>query len=280
MAAPQRLQSANISPSARPVDTFLQFDANPAPSAPARPALMGQPKGIVSIQRGAQRSIQGVNPIEELATALKPLSKLYDAGMEMYASDQYRRGQDEILRAAANVGRDTVVKGLQYAEDNRELSRENPVAGVLMDQSNPFRQAGRVNQASQWVAGLTPQLFQAEWVKKGGDLSKLDPSDPAVLQVKSRVTTRLAGMFGLDEFSPGFQQYVIPQINRSSEKFSEKQLAGHTNYQKNVGVKQASDQFTSMLFDPRTTPESWRACLLYTSPSPRDKRQSRMPSSA
>ena len=27
-------------------------------------------------------------------------------------------------------------------------------------------------------------------------------------------------------------------------------------------------------------PEQWDACLLYTSPSPRDKRQSRMPSSA
>ena len=34
MAAPQRLQSANISPAAKPVDTFLQFDANPAPAQP------------------------------------------------------------------------------------------------------------------------------------------------------------------------------------------------------------------------------------------------------
>ena len=261
MAAPQRLQSANISPSARPVDTFLQFNANPAPAAPARPALMGQPKGIVAIQRGAQRSIQGSNPLEELATALQPLSKLYDAGVQMYASDQYRRGQNEILKAAANVSRDVVVKGLQYAEDNRELSQENPVAGVLMDQANPFRQAGRVNQASQWVAGLTPQLFQSEWIQKGSDLSRLDPADPAVLQVKSRVTTRLAGMFGLDEFSPGFQQYVIPQINRSSEWFTQKQLAGYTNYQKSVGVQQASAQMTSMLFDPRTTPESWSAIV-------------------
>ena len=262
MAAPQRLQSANISPSARPVDTFLQYDANPAPAQPAQLAKLPQVKGIQSFQRGGRRDVQGVNPFEELATALAPLSKLYDAGVEMYASDQYRQGQNEILRAASNVNRDTIIKGLQYTEDNRQLSRENPVAGVLMDQANPFRQAGRVNQASQWVGGLTPQLFKAEWVKKGGDLSKLDPSDPAVLQVKADVTGRIAGYFGLDEFSPGFQQYVIPQINRSSDWFTDQQIAGHTKYQKTVGVKQASDQMTSMLFDPRTTPESWNSMLL------------------
>ena len=262
MAAPQRLQSANISPAARPVDTFLQFDANPAPAQPGRLAKLPQVKGIQFFQGGGKRDVQGVNSIRELADALKPLSKLYDEGMEMYASDQYRQGQNEILKAAANINRDTIAKGLQYAEDNRQLSRENPIAGVLMDQSNPFRQAGRVNQASQWVGNLTPQMFRAEWIKKGGDLSKLDPSDPAVLEVKADVTGRIADMFGLDEFSPGFQQYVIPQINKGSDWISQEQLKGYTNYQKTVGVNLASDQMTSMLFDPRTTPDSWNGMLV------------------
>ncbi len=259
MAAPQRLQDGKLSPSARPVDTFLQFDANPTPAAPTQLARLPQVKQVRSFQGGGKRDVQGVNSFEELADALKPLSKLYDVGVEAYASDQYRRGQNEILKAAANVNRDTIAKGLAYAEDNRELSRENPVAGVLMDEANPFRQAGRVNQASQFVATLTPRLFEAEWVKKGGDLSKLDPGDPAILQVKSRVTTRLADMFQLDEFSPGFQQYVLPQINRSSEWLSAQQLKGYTAYQKNVGVRQASAVMTGLLFDPRTTPERWSA---------------------
>ena len=261
MAAPQRLQSGSLSPSARPVDTFLQFNANPDPAAPAQLARLPQVKRVTSFQGGGKKDVQGVNSFEELADALKPLSKLYDAGVEMYASDQYRRGQNEILRAAANVNRDTITKGLAYAEDNRQLSRENPVAGVLMDEANPFRQAGRVNQASQYVATLTPRLFEAEWAKKGVDLSKLDPGDPAILQVKSRVTTRLTDMFQLDEFSPGFQQYVLPQINRSSEWLSAQQLKGHTAYQKNVGVRQASSVMTGLLFDPRTTPERWSAVL-------------------
>lgn len=259
MAAPQRLQNGSLSPSARPVDTFLQFDANSTPAAPTQLSKLPQVKRVTSFQGGGKRDVQGVNSFEELADALKPLSKLYDAGAEMYASDQYRRGQNEILRAAANVNRDTIAKGLAYAEDNRQLSRENPVAGVLMDEANPFRQAGRVNQASQFVATLTPRLFEAEWTKKGGDLSKLDPGDPAILQVKSRVTTRLADMFQLDEFSPGFQQYVLPQINRSSEWLSAQQLKGHTAYQKSVGVRQASAVMIGLLFDPRTGPDRWNA---------------------
>ena len=175
MPTPQRLQSGNVSPAARPVDTFMSFDTNAKPAPPARPPGVPRPKGIVTIQRGAERSVQGVNPFEELATALAPLTKLYDAGVELYASDQYRKGQNEMLKAANAIGRDQVIKGLQYAEDNRQLSRENPVAGVLMDESNPFRAAGRRNQASQWVGSLVPQVMRAEWSQRGGDLGKLGP---------------------------------------------------------------------------------------------------------
>ena len=257
MATPQRLQSANISPSASPVDTFLSFDANSQPAAPARPQLLPQVKGIQSFQRGGMRDVQGVNALEELSNALKPLSRLYDAGVEMYASNQYQQGQNEILKAAANVNRDTIIKGIQYAGDNRQLSAENPVAGVLMDQANPFRQAGRVNQASQYVAGLAPRIFEAEWSKRGGDLSKLDPADPAVGATRASLTGQIAGYFGLDEFSPGFQSYVAPAIVRADEWFGKKQLEGHVKYQKTVGVQQASDLLTGLLFDPRTNQQTY-----------------------
>ena len=257
MATPQRLQSASISPSASPVDTFLSFDANSQPAAPARPQLMPQVKGIQSFQRGGMRDVRGVNALEELSDALKPLSKLYDAGVEMYASNQYQQGQNEILKAAANINRDTVIKGIQYAGDNRQLSAENPVAGVLMDQANPFRQAGRVNQASQFVATLAPRVFEAEWARNGGNLSKLDPADPAVGATRASLTGQIAGYFGLDEFSPGFQSYVAPAIVRADEWFGKKQLEGHVKYQKTVGVQQASDLLTGLLFDPRTNQQTY-----------------------
>ena len=262
MATPQRLGEGKLSPAASPVSTFLSYDRNPQPGRPAELPRLAQSRGITSIQSGRQRDVQGYNPIEQLTDALAPLAGAYDKGVEMFASDQYRRGQNEILRAAANIGRDTVQKGFNYAADNRELDAVNPVAGVLMDQSNPFRQAGRVNQASQWVANLTPDLFRSEWIKTGGSLAKLDPSDPAIATIQSRVTNQLAQSFGLDEFSPGFQQYVIPQINKSWEWFQNKQFDAHINHQKAIGVAQTSQVLTSALLQPGgPTSQQWNGFL-------------------
>ena len=262
MATPQRLGEGKLSPAASPVSTFLSYDRNPQPGRPAELPRLAQSRGITSIQSGRQRDVQGYNPIEQLTDALAPLAGAYDKGVEMFASDQYRRGQNEILRAAANISRDTIQKSFNYAADNRALDAVNPVAGVLMDQSNPFRQAGRVNQASQWVANLTPDLFRAEWIKTGGNLAKLDPSDPTIATIQSRVTNQLAQSFGLDEFSAGFQQYVIPQINKSWEWFQNQQFDAHVNHQKAVGVAQTAQVLTSALLQPNgPTPEQWNGFL-------------------
>ena len=250
MAAPQRLQPGRLTPAARPVDAFLRFDANPGPAQPIRPTLLGQPKGITTIQRGAQRSVQGVNPIEELTTALKPLSKLYDAGMEMYASDQYRRGQNEILKAADNISQATIADSLKYAAENREVDASNPMAGLLMDQTNPFRQAGRINQASQWVATMAKPLFRSYWVQNAGELQNVDPGNDRVTQVKAAATARLANAFGLDEFSPGFQRYVVPQINRQWEWFTNQQFEAFQIAQKSKGVEQMAGSIQGLLMQP------------------------------
>lgn len=250
MPAPQRLGAGSLTPSARPVSNFLQFKTDGDPAQPTRPSQLGQVRGVNIIQRQADRSIQGVNPIAELTEALKPLTQLYDYGAELYASDQYKRGQNEILKAASSINRDTIAKSYAYAADNREVSAANPVAGVLMDEANPFRQAGRVNQASQWVANLAPQAFRSAWIEQGGSLAMLDPGDPAITAVQSRITGRLASSFGLDEFSPGFQEYVLPQINKEWEAFQEKQFKAHVSHQKAVGVAQTSQVMASMLLQP------------------------------
>ena len=219
---------------------------------------MPQTPRVTALQRGGRRDVQGVNPIQELNEALRPLSKLYDAGVEMYASNEYRKGQNELLKAAANVNRDMMEKSLLYAAQNREVDRSNPIAGLLMDQSNPFRQAGRVNQASQWVASQTAGQFRAEWTRMAGALQALDPSNPAVTAVQAKITNQLANAFGLDEFSPGFQQYVLPQVNKSWEWFQKQQLAAHTKYQKAVGARQTADMLSSALLSSNgVTDQKW-----------------------
>jgi hypothetical protein len=263
MPAPQRLNQGSLSPSANPVSTFLQFDSNSQPKAPARPSLMPQTPRVVAMQQGGRRDVQGVNSVAELAEALKPLTQLYDAGAEMYASDQYKQGQNEILRATANINRDTIEKSYAYAAENRAVDASNPVAGVLMDQANPFRRAGRVNQASKWVATMASQQFRAEWIKRGSELSRLDPSDPAITQARAEVTGRLANAFGLDEFSPGFQSYVIPEINRNWEWFQKKQYTANVNHQKLEGQAQTTELLTNLLMRPGgASPGEWMNVLL------------------
>ena len=262
MSAPQRLQAGSLQPSANPVSNFLQFDSNSRPAAPARPQQVGQVSRVTGIQRGGRLDVQGVNQLEELATALAPLTKLYDTGVQLYASNEYKQGQNEILKAAANINRDQVAKGLDYAEQNRQLDAVNPVAGILMDQANPFRQAGRVNQASQWVASLTPSMFREKWQETATDLRKLDPSDPAILAVKAQVTNELTQSFGLDEFSAGFQQYVAPQINRSWEWFEKQQYESRVAYEKEVGSQQTAELMVSMLTKTQpATASEWLSML-------------------
>lgn len=262
MAAPQRLQAGSLQPSANPVSSFLNFDANSQPAAPAQPSKLGQISRVTGIQRGAQRDVQGVNPLQELSEALAPLSKLADTGMQLYASNEYKKGQNEILKAAANINRDQIEKSYAYAAQNREVDRQNPVAGILMDQANPFRQAGRVNQASKWVATQAPSMFKAEWAKTGNDLRKLDPSDPTVMAVQAKVTNQLTSAFGLDEFSSGFQDYVAPSINRSWEWFENEQYKARVAYDKEVGARQTTDALVSLLLQPNgPQPGIWAQTL-------------------
>ena len=247
MPAPQRLGEGSLTPSARPVSNFLQFRNDGDPAQPTRPSQLGQVRGVNIIQRQADRSIQGVNPIEELTEALKPLTQLYDYGAEYYASSQYKKGQNEILKAASNINRDTINKSIQYARENREVSAVNPIAGVLMDQTNPFREAGRINQASQFVASKAQEQFRGAWASQGSNLAQLDPSDNAITAIEARVTSDLAGAFGLDEFSPGFQEYAIPQINKGWEWLREKQSTAHVKYQKEVGARQTGTFLSNKL---------------------------------
>ena len=247
MPAPQQLGAGSLTPSARPVSTFLQFKNDGDPAQPTRPSQLGQVRGVNIIQRQADRSIQGVNPIEELTEALKPLTQLYDYGAEYYASSQYKKGQNEILKAASNINRDTINKSIQYARENREVSAVNPVAGVLMDQANPFREAGRINQASQFVASKAQEQFRGAWASQGSNLAQLDPSDNAITAIEARVTSDLAGAFGLDEFSPGFQEYAIPQINKGWEWLREKQSTAHVKYKKEVGARQTGTFLSNKL---------------------------------
>ena len=249
MPTPQRLSNGSITPRANPVSTFLQYNSDSAPAVPVEPSKLPQVSRITSFQRGGRPNVQGVNPIQELTDALKPLSGLFNAGAEMYATSEYKKGQNEILKAASNINRDTIQKSYLYAEQNRAVDAQNPIAGVLMDEANPFREAGRRNQASQFVAKEAAGQFRAEWASRGHNLAKEDPSSVNVQLAQASVTNRLVNAFGLDEFSPGFQQYVVPQINKGWEWFQSQQFSAHVKHRKAVDTAQTSQVLMSDAMD-------------------------------
>lgn len=199
-----------------------------------RPEMLGNVSGVNVIQRGSNMNVQGVNSVAELAAALKPLTKLADAGLELYAGHEYKKGRNEVLRANALVNRQTLQAGDQYAADNRALARENPVAAMMMDRVNPFRQAGRQNQASQLVAQEMPRAMRQAWRDNADRLSKVDEASPELDQVRAGVVTQMAQRFGLDEFSPGFQDYALPVINREWEQFQTRHLSARNGYLKDT----------------------------------------------
>jgi hypothetical protein len=224
-----------------------------------RPEMMGNPSQINMIQRGSNMNVQGVNSAAELAAALKPLTQLADAGLELYAGHEYKRGRNEVLRASALVNRQTIQAGDEYAADNRALAKENPVAAMMMDRVNPFRQAGRVNQASQLVAQEMPRAMRQAWRENADRLARVDEASPELDQVRANVIYEVVQKkFGLDEFSPGFQDYALPVINREWEEFQTKHLTARSGYLKDTQHVLLQSQLYSQVigWDPKvTTPE-------------------------
>jgi len=244
--ANDRLPLSQIQPSAKPVSSFFRKQAvNPA--APAKPSMLPSASGVQIIQRGNVSNVKGYNSLQELSEAVKLLVPVVDAGLELYASNQYQKGQQELLKANRGNNNAMVQGEKNYAADNRVVHRNNEAAGVLMDELNPYRKAGMLNQASAITATLVPQAFNKAWLENGTELSKLDPGDPAINQLKAKVTNDLANVYGLDEYSPGFIDKVLPKINKEWEQLQNKQFSANVKYKKHVKEIQTADGLEAIM---------------------------------
>ena len=232
--AREQLPLGQIQPAARPVSSFVQPGLI-EPTKPAQPQLL-QPSGdrIGLVQTAAQPNVSGYDQGEQLARALAPfsqsLTKLLNYGTQLYASNEYRQGQNEALKAYSQANSQLMVSGDQYAAENRDLYRKDPLAGLLMDRANPFRTAGRQNQLSQLAGQEMPMIMRREFNQRRGDLALLDPADPSINAVKSAAIAQVAQKFGLDQFTPGFMDYVLPRMNREWDKITQDQIDDHNSY--------------------------------------------------
>ena len=191
-------------------DAAAFFDANFFFRAPAK---------FFFLYVGSLQNVQGRNPVADLAQALAPLAKLADTGLQMYASGEYKKGQNEVLKASALLNRQMLASGQEYAAQNRDLSRVDPVAAVVMDNGNPYRVAGRKNQASQLAAQALPGAMNQLWAENGSELVKLDlfpkeqlieMQEPSIRLLLLLMTTRIKSVKRLKVFP-----FILPILWKS-----------------------------------------------------------------
>ena len=232
--AREQLPLGQIQPAARPVSSFVQpgLIETPRPAQPQSLNLSNDRIGLV--QTPGSPNVQGYNQGEQLARALAPfsqnLTQLLNYGVQLYASNEYQQGQNEALKAYSAANRQVMASADEYAAENRDLARQDPMAALLMDRANPFRTAGRQNQLSKLAAVEMPMIMRREFNQRRADLALMDPADPKVNAVKAAAIAQVSQKFGLSEFTPGFMDYVLPRMNSEWDKITQDQIDDHNKY--------------------------------------------------
>lgn len=244
-----------IRPEAQPLSTFIQ-PAQRQVAAPAGPLEIPRVQQINVIQQGSGGSIAGANNFARTAAALAPfnqeLTRLAGTGLALYLKQQNQLGDADALNAAmrakALLDEQTAQSGAEYAAENRKLSVQDPIAGLMMDQVNPFRAAARQRRLTELAAAEAPgaMLTAYRQALKGGDgqepAFKWKEGDPRLAQLKAEVTQGLVQKYQLDESSPGFAQKFLPQLNQASDKITELQWKDRQDYLKDSVPRTAQAQ--------------------------------------
>jgi hypothetical protein len=233
-----------IRPEAQPLSTFIQ-PAQRQVAAPAGPLEIPRVAQINVIQQGSGGSIGGANNFARTAAALAPfnqqLTQLVGTGLALYAKNEVQQGINEAMRAKALLDGQTAQSGAEYAAENRKLSVQDPIAGLMMDQVNPFRAAGRQRALTELAAAEAPGAMLTAYRSMEGAYL-LNPGDPKLGQLKAEVTQGLVQKYRLDESSPGFAQKFLPQLNQASDKITELQWKDRQDYLKNSVWRTAQAQ--------------------------------------
>jgi hypothetical protein len=214
------LTKNQIQPAARPVDSFIQPERVQV-AAPAPVQLMPNPGGIRVIDQGSGGNVQGSNQFAELAQALAPfnqrLTEFAGAGLNLYASNEYQKGQQEALLAQAKAEQQIRASGEEFAADTRRLQNTDPEAAVMLDRVNPYREAGRVNQLSRIAGSEIKSELMSEY-RNTPDVVTWKDGDPRLTEIRARAVNRVLERYRINQSTPGFLDFVLPQIGEGMDK--------------------------------------------------------------
>lgn len=235
---PDRLGQGRLLPAAKPVGSFItpaQIEAQ-RPAAPSRLQASNYAIGLQAT--AAKPNVAGYNPGEQLGEALSKfsttLTTTLQGGLELYASDQYQKGQNEVAKAMALAERQMDQSSVEYADANKQLARVDPISALAMDQTNPFRYAGRQKALSQIAAGEIGGALMQSYRQSAGDLALLDPGDPRINEVKAQAVNQIIQKFGLDTSKSGFAESFLPALNRGWERVTAQQIEDRNAYLKDT----------------------------------------------
>lgn len=232
----EQLGQNQIIPQARPLGAFLQPGRNDV-AAPAQPAMLPQGSGVRTLAQAATPSVQGSNQLAELAQALAPFSRgliqLGAAGAELYADQQYAKGENEAARAQVLANQQMQRSREEFAATGRKLAQKDPIAALMLDRVNPWREAGRFNRLNR-IAGqeILPAVMSSYRDTPG--VEELRPGSAELKQLQAQAIQGVLGRYGVDENSPGFVEYVAPQIGLAGQKLAEAHWDDHAKHQKDT----------------------------------------------
>jgi len=229
----QELPKNQLNPTAKPVNRFLSYRSE-QPAAPPKLVEMPTPKGVNIVQRSNEMSVQGYNSFKQLSDALKQTSQAVSQLGPVVKSIEEQKGRNDVIKSLALANRQAINSAENYAATNKQVSREDAIAGMMMDEVNPWRQKAREDQLSKLAAGEAGIYMDRVYNKYAAEIVSLDPLNPRLDQIKAEAVTKLAQDWGVDETSASFIDYTIPSINKAWQSFNSKHLKVYTKFQKQL----------------------------------------------
>ena len=229
----QELPKNQLNPTAKPVNRFLSYRSE-QPAAPPKLVEMPTPKGVNIVQRSNEMSVQGYNSFKQLSDALKQTSQAVSQLGPVVKSIEEQKGRNDVLKAYSLSNKQAINNAENYAAANKQVSREDAIAGMMMDEVNPWRQKAREDQLSKLAAGEAGIYMDRVFSKNAAEIVSLDPLNPRLDQIKAEAVTQLAQDWGVDETSASFIDYTIPSINKAWQSFNSKHLKVYTKFQKQL----------------------------------------------
>jgi len=230
----ERLPFGQITPVAKPLSTYLSARAQSNTPEAARPSAINTQASLSTVQPGNGGNIASqARPgrgFAEVAEALGPFNRALTSavmtGAQLYATNQidagYEEARNQYGRAQLVLQQQQEAAATNAGSQITQLEKVDPVAAILLEDANPWKQIGRRRAIAQIAGGEVDDRLSGALSARFGELAGLPPGSGELMKVRSDETRKIMERFGLSEDMPEVAQYFTPAMNRAWDKFATK----------------------------------------------------------